>query len=236
MSYTSPVVVGQVMTANDPAFSVFWARGADSTAAPSNSALFVGKHVGEDSNRERLAETIGYIVIEGGKGTIGETSETDGVEYLAAVGADVVQGMDDGPSNYHLNVSSIEMTFNETIDAGSVGVDDLELSAGAVMRAEVLPSGTSVQYTLVGGTPALMVEMGPRSVLDQDGNPMLPFSETYHTRPTKFYVLNGISTGHVFEYARTELRLPVSRGRCRRRRKTGLLKVQRPMPPGRRSG
>ena len=46
-TYAQPVVVGQVMTANDAAPSVFWARGATAVDAPSSSQLYVGKHVGE---------------------------------------------------------------------------------------------------------------------------------------------------------------------------------------------
>ena len=47
-------------------------------------------------------------------------------------------GMDDGPSTYHLNLSTLQVTFSEPIDATSVGPDDLQLSAGRVTRAEVL--------------------------------------------------------------------------------------------------
>ena len=41
-----PVVVGQVMSYNDPDFSVFWSRGGTPDEPPSNTTLFVGKHVG----------------------------------------------------------------------------------------------------------------------------------------------------------------------------------------------
>ena len=69
-SYTSPVVLGQVMTYNDTNFSAFWSRGNDPLSPPSASLLYVGKHVGEDPNLVRADETIGYIVIESGSGTI----------------------------------------------------------------------------------------------------------------------------------------------------------------------
>ena len=61
-SYTSPVVLGQVMTANDPRFSVFWSRGPSRVEAPTSSSLFVGKHVGEDAVTLRSSEDVGYIV------------------------------------------------------------------------------------------------------------------------------------------------------------------------------
>jgi hypothetical protein len=90
-SYVSPVVVGQVMTTNDPDFSVFWAHGASAADAPSSSQLYVGKHVAEDSDSTRASETIGYIVIESGLGTVGNLA------FVAGVGAATVAGPDNGP-------------------------------------------------------------------------------------------------------------------------------------------
>ena len=90
-SYTSPVVVGQVMTFADADFSVFWARGSSRRAPPSTSALWVGKNVGEDPDRVRADEIVGYVVIESGTGAI------DGVPYAAGLGADSVRGVGNGP-------------------------------------------------------------------------------------------------------------------------------------------
>ena len=47
-AYASPVVLGQVMSCYDSRFSTFWARGPSRWDPPSNSALFVGKHIAED--------------------------------------------------------------------------------------------------------------------------------------------------------------------------------------------
>ena len=90
-SYTSPVVIGQVMSYNDPAFSVFWARGASRNAPPSSSTLFTGKNVAEDANLIRADEIVGYIVIESGTGTIGA------LEYTAATGSDTIRGVSNAP-------------------------------------------------------------------------------------------------------------------------------------------
>ena len=90
-SYVSPVVIGQVMSYNDPAFSVFWARGSSRTAPPTSSTLFTGKNVAEDSNQTRADETVGYIVIESGTGTIGS------LDYAAATGSDTIRGVGDAP-------------------------------------------------------------------------------------------------------------------------------------------
>ena len=91
---------GQVMTYNDPDWSVFWCRGSGMTSPPSSTTLYIGKHVGEDPDTTRLDETLGYIVIESGNGTV------DGLVYWAGLGPDIVQGMDNGPPfSYSLDSS-----------------------------------------------------------------------------------------------------------------------------------
>ena len=90
-SYTNPVVVGQVMSENDPDFSVFWNQGSALTNPPSSSALSTGKTVCEDTDITRAEETVGFIVFEAGHGTLA------GVEYEAALGADTVAGVANTP-------------------------------------------------------------------------------------------------------------------------------------------
>lgn len=90
-SYTSPVVVGQVMTYNDADHSVFWARGSSRNSPPSASQLYVGKHVSEDSDTTRADETVGYVAVEAGSGSF------DGIAYAAGVGGDSVRGVDNTP-------------------------------------------------------------------------------------------------------------------------------------------
>ena len=70
-SYTAPVVLGQVMTYNDADWSVFYASELDARRPPTTTLFYVGKHVGEDPDTTRSDETIGYIVIEEGTGTLG---------------------------------------------------------------------------------------------------------------------------------------------------------------------
>ncbi len=90
-SYTSPVILGQVMTENDANWSVFWDRGSGRNAPPTASTLWTGKTVCEDTNVPRADETVGFIVFESGHGTIG------GVEFEAALGADSVRGVGQNP-------------------------------------------------------------------------------------------------------------------------------------------
>jgi len=96
-TYVQPVVLGQVISPDDAAapgeigvWSTFWARGATPLDPPSGAQLFVGRHTGQDPTL-RAPETLAYIVIEAGTGSI------DGRRYAAAVGPEVVRGVDDAP-------------------------------------------------------------------------------------------------------------------------------------------
>ena len=120
-SYTNPVVIGQVMSNNDPDWSVFWCQGSSRTAPPSGSALRTGKTVCEDTDVTRVDETIGFIVIEAGHGTIG------GVEFEALVGVDTIRGVTDSPpysysfSNSFVSAPQIAVTTLAGMDGGNGG-------------------------------------------------------------------------------------------------------------------
>ncbi|WP_197532645.1 beta strand repeat-containing protein [Symmachiella macrocystis] len=104
-SYTAPVVIGQVMTENDSGFSAFWSRGSSRSNVPTPTDFYVGKHVGEDSDRIRNDETLGFIVIESGSGTI------DGLNFTAGLGADSVLGIDNSPAyNYNFAISGTPLS------------------------------------------------------------------------------------------------------------------------------
>ncbi len=115
-SYQSPVVIGQVMTSNDPDPSVFWARGDTRREAPSAESLFVGIHVGEDHDRERVPETVGYFVFESGHHEIGS------LQLFATVGDPIVEKIDGGPSAYETHLSPGEQSVVATV-AGMKGPD-----------------------------------------------------------------------------------------------------------------
>ena len=85
-SYTSPVVLGQVMSENDPDWSAFWCRGSGRGDPPTAAVLRTGKMVGEDPDTTRANETIGVVVFEAGHGVIG------GMEFEARLGGNTVQG------------------------------------------------------------------------------------------------------------------------------------------------
>jgi uncharacterized repeat protein (TIGR03806 family) len=111
-AYESPVVLGQVMTVNDPLPSVFWASGASLGTPPDAAGLTVGKTVGEDPVTARADETLGYVVIESGGGRLADRG------YVAGVGAATVGGMGDVPPYPYL-ATYVESV--ETVLAGWVG-------------------------------------------------------------------------------------------------------------------
>ncbi|CRI62969.1 exported hypothetical protein [Thiocapsa sp. KS1] len=90
-NYIAPVVLGQVMSTNDPRWSSFWARGDTKDFAPNPTKLSASKHVGEDTIKTRANELVGYLVIESGSGTV------DGVGYHAGVSTASIQGIGNAP-------------------------------------------------------------------------------------------------------------------------------------------
>ena len=89
--YAQPVVVGQVMSANDPDWSVFWSRGSSRTQPPNAGTIRVGKHVGEDSDTTRAAEVVGFFVFERTSAVIG------GILTDARRSSDNIRGFGNGP-------------------------------------------------------------------------------------------------------------------------------------------
>ena len=94
-SYANPHVVGQVMTFNDANASVFWnfdcdARGNGAFFSGQADGICIGKHIGQ-INGSRAAETLGYIVIEAGGGTVND------ITFAAAVGPDTGAGVGNNP-------------------------------------------------------------------------------------------------------------------------------------------
>ena len=118
-TYLNPVILGQIMTYNDERFSVFWSRGTSKANPPSASALWVGKHIGEDPDTVRAQETIAYIVFEAGLGMI------NGHEFLAGIGGDSIRGMtNDPPYSYALSglsSASVAVVSSAGMDGGDGG-------------------------------------------------------------------------------------------------------------------
>ncbi len=99
-TYQKPIVLGQVMSANNSEWSAFWCSNGQRSSPPSSSDLYTCKHVGEDTNTDRNEELIGYIVIESGSGSI------NGIDFQAGLGQDSICGVkNDPPYKYALDDS-----------------------------------------------------------------------------------------------------------------------------------
>jgi hypothetical protein len=116
-SYTTPVVVGQVMSYNDSRFSVFWSRGASRRNPASPSALAVGKHVGEHPDTVRADETIGYIVIEAGSFLL------NGQPILAGLGEDTIRGVSNAPP-YSYSLTGLSLPFVAVVSQAAMDGND----------------------------------------------------------------------------------------------------------------
>ena len=98
---SQPTVIGQVMTAADDEFSVFWSFDCDNrrnVPFQSNLAdgICVGKHVGQISGAtsDRANETLGYIIIEQGASPTGNFSS---ISYIADLGGAAISGVGNSP-------------------------------------------------------------------------------------------------------------------------------------------
>ncbi|TAK38585.1 MAG: T9SS type A sorting domain-containing protein [Saprospiraceae bacterium] len=118
--YEKPVVLGQVMSYNDPAWSVFWAsKNGDRTKPPARGSLAAGLQIAEDREYvSRQPETIGYFVFETSAGTL------NGQKYIVAVGDDIVQGVADNTQGYPYILEGF--TRLNTAIVSSAGMDSDE--------------------------------------------------------------------------------------------------------------
>ena len=181
-SYASPVVLGQVMTANDPDWSVFWSRGTSRTNPPSASTVYTGKHVGEDIDNTRANETVGFIVIEAGTGSL------SGNLYEAALGADIVRGIDNNPP------------FNYTFGQSFSGAPDFAVASQAAMDG-----GHGSWVNFFGGTPLSATTMS--LTVDED---QINDAERAHTTEQVAYL--AFQTNINTTYSALQLAVEASEG------------------------
>jgi hypothetical protein len=181
-NYTQPVVVGQVIsqTSGLPGdigvWTTFWARGATSFDPPSAGNLFVGRHTGEDPGA-RAAETLVYVVMEAGNGSLG------GKRFIAGLGPETVRGVDDAPPFPYALPSFLPTATHALVS--SAGMDGLEggwpilYGAGAVTPRELRlaieedwyydtersHTTEQVAYLVFGPQPSLVCGLGPELTL-----------------------------------------------------------------------
>ncbi len=184
-TYAAPVVLGQVMSASDSGFSVFWASDGVATNPPASASLYTGLHVAEDPVANRSAETIGYVVFEAGTATIGDMT------YVAGLGADTVLGMTNTPpftyavgiDANHAVLSAAGMDGNnggwpvlygaDAVDAGSINLVFDEDTLGDSERAHTSEQVAYVAFDVPVDVPLTVDPVTPEP--EQTGD-MVTFS------------------------------------------------------------
>ncbi|MEM1444509.1 MAG: hypothetical protein AAGF84_00490 [Planctomycetota bacterium] len=138
-AYTKPIVLGQVMTANDARWSNFWTRGNSRQAEPNSSTLRVGKNVGEDTDRERADETLGVIVIEAG------VHDINGIKVQAFLSEDNVGGVTArGNRTYAINYPEAFDTTPKYAYVGSAGEDGGDMGIQILAGDNPFPNTTNL--------------------------------------------------------------------------------------------
>lgn len=117
-AFTTPVVVGQVMSFNNPRWSTFVTTANRRQNPPTSTNFLTGKHTGEDTTgATREDETVGYIVLEGGvHSTFGNT------EIEAHRGSDSIRGFVQATFQYNF-LSSFASGAPEVTIVSQNGVD-----------------------------------------------------------------------------------------------------------------
>jgi len=115
--HSNLVILGQVMTFNDPKASVFWTNNCNNRGTPAIlTRICVGKHIGMITGT-RLNETLGYIVTESGTGTVND------VDYAFARGPNSIRGTGNAPP-YQYTISGdfdIGVASNAAENGGNGG-------------------------------------------------------------------------------------------------------------------
>ncbi len=115
-NYDSPVVVGQVMSAQDEAWSVFWASDGGQESPPESNRIGVGKHVAQDTLVDRAEEELGFLVFEAG------VHRLDGILLQAGVGPEWVRGTQDNAAGYSYVYNKFALPDPEVVVLSSAGM------------------------------------------------------------------------------------------------------------------
>ena len=158
-AYNAPVVFGQVMTYNDANWSTFWCSNGSQSGTPSTTTLFTGKHVGEDSVTTRSNETVGYIVMNAGSGTVGT------LNYTAGLGADTVSGVG--------NSAPFTYTVSGVAEADT-----------AILSQNAMDGGDGSWAVLYGDTPISATQLNV--AVDED---VISDTERAHTTEQLAYII-----------------------------------------------
>ncbi len=117
-TYTAPVVLGQVLTSDQPEFSTFWSNNCLNRGVipfETSNRICVGKHDSFIvSGATDFDETLGYIVFEESTGIL------NGVHFEVEQGARTISGVDNPTGTYNLD-NSYDYDFAIATQAGENG-------------------------------------------------------------------------------------------------------------------
>lgn len=139
-TYTTPVVLGQVMTYNDARWSTFWSHGVgpDPRREPPNAAgIYVGKSIGEDPAIDRADETLGFMIFEAGSGTAA------GIPYTINIGSQTIWGYTNNPRGGDYNFAPAFGATPRVAVVTQMGMDGGD-GSWALLRGSNSPSGTTL--------------------------------------------------------------------------------------------
>jgi hypothetical protein len=158
-TYTDPVVLGQVMSAEDDRWSVFWSSaGNTSSSPPTAESMAAGKHIGADTIVDRSVEMLGIIIIESGQYNL------RGIDIETSVGDDVILGIDNTSTGYQYPLSLANPT-------------------GAVLSATGMDGGDGCWPILFSETPFANSQL--TLVVDED---QITDNERAHTDEQVAYI------------------------------------------------
>ena len=148
-NYANPVVIGQVVTSNDPAFSTFWSHNCDARQTPTFEGagdVCVGKHSSFITNVSPPVtnETIGCIVFGEAAGVL------NGIQFETKRGRDTIVGVAPNlNTSYNLD-NAYDYNFavapQSAEDATSDVIDDTVL-AGFTFVANSMTGGDTLNQT-----------------------------------------------------------------------------------------
>ncbi|MGK7944330.1 MAG: S8 family serine peptidase, partial [Microcystaceae cyanobacterium] len=228
-NYQNPVVLGSVMTNNDQDWSSFWSRGDVVTNPADGNNIYLGKHIGEDTDTTRQDETLGYVIFESGTGTI------EGQKLSAQLGSDSILGVDNSESHYDLShldfTPQVALVSQSAMDGGNGGwailAGDnpisptnlhLQIDEDQIRDSERLHTDEPVSYILFGevtqtslaNSPALEPQFSEiNQIMGTDEDDQL-----MGTSAADLFVLNpdhsGVDTINDFELGKDQIGLPNS--------------------------
>ena len=136
--FAQPVLIGQVLSAVDEDWSVFWSSDVNVESYVQGTSFRIGKHTGEDPNNVRADELLGYMVFDALSAAI------NGTTYDFGVAQDVAAGYEDtidSPSAYNATFT----TNPEILIVSQSGIKDSD-GSWAITREDLnTASAFSVQ-------------------------------------------------------------------------------------------